>query len=120
MRGRRHSGALLTAVVAVGTMAVPAFTDDTGLGSTSAGDGAGDVSGFTVSSIHYEPSADPGLLDHVTFRLDPAPGPDASVLVVLAEQEYPCVTGGSSATCDTSSPSVAIADVTQFRVVAAD
>lgn len=120
MRGRRVSGAMLTAVVAVGTMAVPAFTDDTGLGSTSAGDGAGNVSGFTVSGIHFEPSADPGLLDHVTFRLDPTPGPGASVRVVLAEQQYPCVMGGSLATCATSSPSVAIADIAQLRVIAAD
>lgn len=118
---RRLSGALTAVLVGTIGMAVPAFTDDTGLGSTLAGDGSGEVSGFTVSAIHYEPSAaDPGILHRVTFRFDPTPGPGVSVRVVLAGHSFACAMDGAVAACETSSPAVAIADITSFRVIAAD
>ena len=117
---RRIPSGLLFAVVALEITAARAFTDGNAVEPTSGGDGVGAVSGFTVSAIDYHLGAEAGLIEAVTFRLDPAPGVDPSVRVVLAGHDYPCVVDGAGFTCDTIDPPLAIADITEFRVIAAD
>jgi len=73
-----------------------------------------------ASDLHAGPLTDPRLLDSVTFRLDPAPNPDGSVHVVLAGHPYGCAIEGDVATCHTTDPPLTVADITSFRVVAAD
>ena len=117
---RRLPSVLVIALAAVVTVTIPAWTGDSAVGSSLAGDGEGDVSGFTVSDIDYHLAADPGRLESVTFRLDPAPNPDGSVRVVLADHTYDCAIDGAVATCHTADPPLTVADITSFRVIAAD
>ncbi len=72
---------------------------------TKAGDGQAVVSGYVVSTVHYVGNAtDPTLLDSVTFDLDTAPPPGATIRARLATSGpfYACTNSGVAVTCDTT------------------
>lgn len=61
---------MVVGIIAAGTYA---FTAANTVPATKAGDGAGAITGYTVSSIEYQPdSANPDLIDGVRFLLDTA------------------------------------------------
>jgi len=73
MKERRRA---LLLVVAVFLMVLAyAFAASNTVPDSRAGDGQGNISGYTVSNVHYElNSADPGRIDKVQFNLDSAAG----------------------------------------------
>lgn len=88
-----------------------------------AGDGAGSVSGFTVTNIHYNLNgSDPSLLTSVAFTVAPAVPAGGAVRVSVDNgvswlAAGACtVTGGTSVSCATNA---GVAGITNLRVVAA-
>jgi hypothetical protein len=107
---------LVLAAVAYGFAATNTVAD------SSAGDGAGDVSGYDVSSIHYElDTSDPTDIDAVEFTLTGTTAPQ-TVYIQLDSYSgwFTCTMSGSDATCDTSGQTVPVGSTfTELRVVAA-
>jgi hypothetical protein len=92
--------------------------------ASKAGDGTGAVSGYTASAVHYNLNAlDPSKADSVQFTLNAAPPAGGSlkarVVSGAAGQWYDCTNVLTAVTC-TLGTGVAVADIDQLRVVAAD
>ena len=89
--------------------------------ATSAGDGNGTISGYTITNVHYNLNAsDPSTIDSVTFTVNSAipAGGTVKIQLVSAGTWYTCtVSGGTNVTCTTTGASVSTA--TTLRVVAA-
>lgn len=90
-----------------------------------AGDGAGLITGYTVTGVDYTlDSANPQEFDSVSFTLNSAPAATSTVKVRLVSGGttwYPCAMSGTPAviaTCDISGATVAAAN--ELTVVAAD
>ena len=86
---------------------------------SSAGDGAADISGYTVTNVHYILATDPTNINMVSFTLTgPAAAPStvAARVTSLAVMS-PCSASGTTWTCDVPDSSVLGAD--NLRVVAA-
>ncbi len=106
-----------------------AFTASNTVPATVAGQGAGVVSGYTVSGIHYALSATtPGNIDSLTFTISPVvPSTSSGKVVVQAAlstggpNTYTCNTdsSGATVTCTTTSPLLTAATLTSLTVVAA-
>jgi hypothetical protein len=117
---RRIAGLALVAIVA--TLGYGYAASNT-VPTSLAGDGAGNVSGFTISNIHYNlNTSNPQNLTSVTFTVAPAVpaggGVRASVdngVSWLAAGAC-TVSGGTSVSCTTANP---VSGVTTLRVVAA-
>jgi len=111
----------LTAAIVVGVVA--ASTAGNTVPETRAGAGQGEVTGYEVSSVHYELSQDdPSRVNSITFGVDTAPPPNSTVRVKGSEDAdtwYDCEFTGTTVTCNTSSPALALDDVTSLVVVAA-
>ena len=97
--------------------------------TAKAGDGAGTVSGYTVSAIHYTlDAANPANIDAVQFTLDTAPGSTSVITMQLVSAGGPwyssCGTPNGSTTtftCTTTSPSQAtVTTANELRLVVAD
>ena len=93
------------------------------VGPSSAGDGAGTVSGYTISNITYTlDSSNPTDIDGVSFTLSGA----AAAGTVYVEMNsnlgtwFSCTMAGTTATCDTTALNVPVGSAfTSLRVVAA-
>lgn len=77
--------------------------------ASGAGDGSGDISGYTVSNIHYILNvANPQVIESVTFTLTPitaSAGAPTSVriqLVSTAGNWYSCTESAGTWTCNVS------------------
>ena len=95
--------------------------------TSKVGDGAGAISGYTVSAIKYGlNSSNPANIDTVTFTLDSAPASGATVKVKLVSSGstwYSCspVQGQpTNMTCTTTSPQATAATANELRVIVAD
>ncbi|MDP8992174.1 MAG: hypothetical protein M3N31_03860 [Actinomycetota bacterium] len=93
--------------------------------ASSAGDGSGVISGYTVSGVDYSlNAANPQSIDSVSFVLSSAPAAGATVKVKLVSSGtswYSCTMSGTpavNASCATTGATVAEAD--QLTVVVAD
>ena len=91
--------------------------------ATNAGDGAGTISGYTISAVHYDLNAtNPQNIDSVTFTVNTAIPSGSTVKIKLVDDGstwYTCtVAGGTSVTCTTTGATVLEAD--SLRVVIAD
>ena len=82
------------------------------------GEGAGPISGWTVSNVHYQPGEDPSRISVVDFDLNRSA---ARVQVSLNSSSavfYSCENvSGTHWLCNTYSQ-VSVADTDQFRVIA--
>lgn len=118
-RARFLTAAVLVAVVA---FAVYGFTAANTVPATKAGDGAGAITGYTVSSISYTLDAtDPSNLDQVDFDLDAAAGTVEIKLVSTGSDWYGCADqGGNSWSCDTTTPQATVAAADELQVVAVE
>ncbi|HMP38869.1 MAG TPA: hypothetical protein PKA05_00670 [Roseiflexaceae bacterium] len=84
------------------------------------GDGAGTVSGYTVTNVtYYLDAADPGLLERVTFSLDAAATTVRGQLVAGGAWYTATNTSGLNWEIDPD-PDVNTADVDTLRIVAAE
>ena len=92
--------------------------------ASNAGDGAGLVSGFDVSNIHYGlDSSDPTELASISFDISPAMPAGGAIRVSVDDGSSwlpagDCGASGTDVTC-TISGAVTVTSVTQLRVVAA-
>ena len=90
--------------------------------TSKVGDGAGAISGYTVSAIKYVlDSTDPSKVNKVTFTLDSAPASGSTVkikLVSTGSTWYACNMTGANADCTTTGATAATAN--ELRVVVAD
>lgn len=99
-----------------------AFTAANTVPDSKAGDGSGVVSGFVLSSVHYNlNAADPGDVDSVTFDLDSAPPAGSTITAQLdpVGSWYACTNVATAVTCDTTAPQATVLAATQLRVVIA-
>jgi hypothetical protein len=118
----------VVAALAIGGGAY-AFTASNTVPATTAGAGAGAVSGYTVTNIHYVlDSTTPGNIDSLTFTISPVVPSAGSGKVTIAAAlstggptNYTCSTDttGANVTCATTSPQLTAALLTGVTVVAA-
>jgi hypothetical protein len=91
--------------------------------TSTAGDGNGAISGYTVSAVHYAlNAANPANIDTVTFTIAPAAptGSVATIQLVAAGTWYPCtitMPAGTAVSCTTTGAPVSTA--TSLHVVIA-
>jgi hypothetical protein len=127
---KRKLAIVLGVVIAFGVAGgAYAFTASNTVPSTVAGAGAGAVSGFTVTNLHYtlSPTAPQDIVS-LTFTISPAVPSTSSGKVVIAAAlstggptNYTCTTdtAGTVATCATTSPQLTAALLTGVTVIAA-
>jgi hypothetical protein len=124
---------LRAAALAVGSGLVfslfvtPAFTASNSVSESRRGEGAGEISGYAVTEVHYNVNAtNPGNIDSVTFRLDSAPTARSTVKVKLLSDGtdwYTCSLTESpavDASCPTTSPQATVTESDEFRVIVTD
>lgn len=103
--------------------AVFASTASNTVPNSKGGEGQGSISGYDVSSVHYElNSSDPTKIDAVTFSLDSAPVTGSSVKVKVGTAGstwYTCTNTGVAVTCPTTSPQATVAAADSLKVVVA-
>jgi hypothetical protein len=112
--------AVMTVMILAG--AAYAFAAANTVPTTKAGDGLGVISGYTVTNVVYTLNGtDPSLLDSVSFDLGAAASQVQIQLVAAGGDFYACTEVGVTTvwTCNTTSPSFAIVDADQLRVIAA-
>lgn len=90
---------------------------------TNVGEGAGTISGYTISSVHYNLNAsEPQNIDSVTFTVNNAIPAGSTVKIQLVSGTgswYSCtVSGGTNVSCTTTGATAATAN--SLRVVIAD
>ncbi|MDT7943343.1 MAG: hypothetical protein RQ985_02190 [Dehalococcoidia bacterium] len=110
-------GAVLLLAVAV-MAAAYGFAATNTVPDTRAGDGAGTISGYTVSNVAYTLNAsNPQQLDRVEFDLDAAAGTVKVRLQTPGGTWYSCTnTSGNHWSCDT--PGQGVQPANELRVVA--
>ena len=99
-----------------------AYTASNTVSATQAGDGAGAITGFVVSSVKYNLNAtNPSNIDSVTYSLDSAPPAGSTIKTQLAPAGswYTCTNVGTAVTCPVTSPQATVAAATNLRVVVA-
>jgi len=115
-RARRLAGVAIVAVVAVSAFGFAAANTVPG---SNAGDGAGSISGFTASDVHYTLNAsNPANLDSVSFTLSPAVAAGGTVKAKVTGSSYTACTGsGASWSCAVGGT---VAGASSLSIVAAD
>ena len=108
-------------IVLVLSMAIYAFAAANVVPASSAGDGSGAISGYTVSTIHYVlNAANPGNIDSVTFTLSTAPAAGGTIKISLdGANWYSCTNVTTTITCVTTAPQATVLLATNLRVVVA-
>lgn len=117
---RLAGAALVVVALSVGSFALTAGNT---VPNTKAGDGSGIITGYIVSSIHYNLNGtDPSKIDSVTFTLNstPAVGSTLKAQVVDLGNWYSCTNSGANVTCATTSPQATVAAADKLTVIVAD
>jgi hypothetical protein len=118
--GRLATVALVSGAIVAGTYA---FTAANTVPDTKAGDGQGTVTGYVLSSVHYNLNATtPANIDSVTFTLDSTPVAGSTLRAQLAPAGswYSCTNAGTAVTCTTTAPQATVLAATNLRVIIAD
>ena len=109
-------------IVLVLSMAIYAFAAANTVPASSAGDGQGTITGYTVSLIHYGLNAtNPANVDSVTFTLSAAPVAGSTIKINLdgSTNWYTCTNVGVAVTCPTIAPQATVLLATNLRVIVA-
>ena len=110
-------------VFALATVAYASAAANT-VPASKAGDGAGAISGYTVSAVHYNlNSTNSANIDSVTFTLDSTPVAGSTITIELVNSGpwYTCTWAGTSVTCNNgSSLGVSVSGALNLRVVISD
>ena len=112
----------LIAIVALALVGVTtAYAAANVVPASSAGDGSGAISGYTISTIHYVlNAANPGNIDSVTFTLSTAPAAGGTIKISLdGANWYSCTNVTTAVTCVTTAPQATVLLATNLRVVVA-
>lgn len=120
IRYRLYKTIILTALVLVLATTAFAMAAANTVPNTYAGDGAGTISGYTVSNIQYTLNAtNPANIDSVGFTLDAAASVVQVKLVAAGSTYYSCTNpSGFNWTCTTAGATVLSAD--ELRVIATE
>lgn len=114
---------IVAIIVAIAVGGVYAFTAGNTVPTSQVGEGQAVVSGYDVSSVHYNlNAANPALVDSVTFNLDSAPLAGSTIrakLIDTGNDYYTCSNVGVSVTCSTTSPQARVADTNHLTVIVA-
>ena len=87
-------------------------------GVNVSGEGAGTISGWTTSNVHYQPSNDPSRVESVSFDLD-APAGTVSVKLSSTSTAYASCINLNAYRWQCDFPSgVSIGSMDEFRVIA--
>ena len=111
-------------LILVAAAAMYGFAAANTVPDSGAGDGAGTISGYTISSITYTlNSSNPRNIDSVEFDIssDGGLGDPATVKVELEGGTgtwYDCAIAAGHVTCDTTTPAQDVEGATSLRVVA--
>ena len=118
-KSHRLSGIILIALVL--TVATFAFAAaNTMPATTSAGDGATTISGYTISNVDYVLNvADPSQIATVTFNIVPTDADSVQIQLITGGSWYSCTNTAGSVSC-TITGGVAALAADNLRVVAAD
>lgn len=119
----RRKGILAAGVVAgASLMATSALTASNVVPASQAGDGAGAITGYTVSAVNYDLNAtNPQNIDTVTFTLDSTPAAGSEIEIRLDASSstwYSCTNVAADVSCTTTG--AAVVDADELRVVAVD
>jgi hypothetical protein len=97
-----------------------AYTTSNTVPGSSAGDGSGTISGYTVSAIHYVLSAtNPQNVTSVTFNVNTAPATGSTMEVQINSNWYTCTNVTTTLTCNTSSPQLTVANANSLEALIA-
>jgi hypothetical protein len=118
---RRRRRRMVILLVAAGALALTtyAFTASNVVPGSKAGDGAGAITGYTVSNVEYALDAtNPANIESVSFTLDAVAGTVKAKLVAASGTYTDCSnTGGNDWSCNIEpDPTVLSAD--ELRVIA--
>ena len=86
-------------------------------GTELSGEGAAQISGWTVSNIHYELSDDPSFVAGVAFDLD-APAGRVAVKLISSETEFHQCTNSGAYHWECRAQGVKVSSMDEFRVIA--
>jgi hypothetical protein len=118
-RRRRRRTILVLLAAAALSLFTFAFTAANVVPDTKAGDGAGDITGYTVTNVQYQlDTADASLIESVSFTLDDAASSVRAKVNAASTTYTTCTnTGGNNWSCDfATDPTVLSAD--ELRVIA--
>ena len=116
---RRRRLVLVIAAAAVLAFAAYAFTAANTVPASSAGDGSGVISGYTVSSIAYQLEGNPSFIDSVSFTLSAVAGTVHVKLVNASATFTACAnTGGNNWSCNFAGGAQTVLSADEFRVIA--
>jgi hypothetical protein len=118
----RLTRSLALSLVAAGVLAVGsyAFTASNTVGSSSAGQGNGTVSGYAATNVAYALDATtPTNLNSVSFTLNPVAATAVKVQLSAGGAWYSCTNTAGAVSCATTSPQATASGTTQLTVVAA-
>lgn len=108
--------AVLAVMVASGVFAYAASNT---VPASTAGAGAGAISGYTITNIAYGLNATtPTNLDSVSFTIAPTTATTVKAQLAAAGTWYSCSNTAGSVSCNTTSPQATVAAATQLTVVA--
>lgn len=101
--------------------AVYSFAASNTVPSTYLGEGAGTITGYTVSNISYVLNlSNPSNLDEVHFTLDNAAITVKIKLVATGSDFYDCSLNAGTWECPTTSPQATAASADELRVIASE
>ncbi len=110
-----------TLALAVGAIGSSALTASNTVPNSVAGDGAGAVSGFTVSGKSFVlNTTDPSKIDSVTFNMTPTTATTVKAQFVTAGSFYNCSNVAGSVSCATTSPQLTVSAANTLRVLATE
>lgn len=118
-RRRRRRTILLLLAAAALSLFTFAFTAANVVPGTKAGDGAGAITGYTVSNVQYQlDTTNPANIESVSFTLDAVATSVKAKLIAASTTYTTCTnTGGNNWSCDIEpDPTVLSAD--ELRVIA--
>lgn len=100
-------------------VAIAATLMGTARAAGTRGSGQGEISGYTVSDVHFElSSGSPSTITAVTFSLEPEPSSAARVSAEIAGASYPCVLNLPAAVCLPSEDAALLGDANSLTVTA--
>jgi hypothetical protein len=124
--GPKNRLALVGAVAAAAVMvlSITAFTESNTVPGATVGEGAGTISGYTITSVQYNlNTTTPSNVDSVTFTTSALANTVKIKLVSSGSTWYTCATTNSPTnttwSCGTTSPQATATAANELRVVAA-
>jgi len=86
-------------------------------GTEISGEGAAQISGWSISNIHYEPSDNPSFIASVAFDLD-APAGRVAVKLISSETDFYQCTNAGAYHWECGVQDVKVSSMDEFRVIA--